>query len=310
MKFNNNQLVKWMKLINVPKLGPIKLMKLSELVPNLEKIFLMSDNELLRTRIFNEPMLVEFHKLKGASDENFLKIIDECNSHHIEIMPLIDDRYPSFLKNIPYPPVILFLKGNLDLLYLKKIAIVGSRKADETAKKWTYNLAQDFVKKDYVIVSGGAVGVDYSAHKGALDAAGKTICVLGSGFFRMFPEEHFSLFKEISIKGLLISEHLPNFPGSAIALVQRNRITSGISDAIVMVASGQRGGAMIQTKIAYEQRIPIFCPNRSLNLLPNEGLPQIINEWKGKEIESSMDVLNYLEASTRASVSSQTILTT
>lgn len=294
MRFNKNQLAKWMKLTRVPKLGPSKLMKLFALVPDLEKIFLMSDNELLRTRIFNEVMLVEFHKLKEASEENFLKVIDECKENNIEIMPLIDERYPVFLKNVSYPPVTLFLKGNLNLLYLKKIAIVGSRKADENSKKWAYNLAQDFVKKDYVVVSGGAVGIDYSAHKGALDANGKTICVLGSGFFRMFPEEHINLFREIESKGLLISEHLPNFPGSAIALVQRNRITSGISDILMIVASGERGGAMIQTKMAFEQRIPIFCPDRSLNLLPNEGLFQIINEWKGKEIKISEDIFNSL----------------
>lgn len=285
------ELVKWLKLTKVPKLGPAKIMKLFNLVPDIDKIFSMPDPELLRTRIFNEAMLVEFHKLKDAADENFYKVITECEESNIEIMPIIDERYPIFLKNVPYPPLTLFLKGNLELLYVKKIAIVGSRKADDKSKSWAYHLAQDFVKKDYVIVSGGAIGIDYSAHRGALDLNGKTICVLGSGFFRMFPEGHLELFHEIEKKGLLISEHLPNFPGSAIALVQRNRITSGISNALIMVASGEKGGAMIQTKIAFEQRIPIFCPERSLNLQPNEGISQVINEWKGIEIKSSEEVL-------------------
>jgi len=267
------------------------MMKLFNLVEGVDAVFLMSDNELLRTRMFNEEMLPEFHKLKEASDENFIRVISECEQNNVEIVPIIDKRYPSFLKNIPYPPLTLFLKGDLNLLYVKKIAIVGSRKADETSKKWAYDLAQDFVKKEYAIVSGGAIGIDYSAHKGALDANGKTICVLGSGFFRMFPKEHAELFHEIEKKGLLVSEHLPNFPGSAIALVQRNRITSGLSDALVMAASGERGGAMIQTKIAFEQRIPIFCPDRTLNLRPNEGIPQVINEWKGIEIKSSDEII-------------------
>lgn len=286
-----NQLVKWMKLSKVPKLGPSKIMKLFAQIPDVDKVFSMNDDELLRTRIFNDEMLSEFHKLKDASEENFAKAISECEENNIKIIPIIDERYPAFLKNIPYPPLTLFLKGYLNLLYVKKIAIVGSRKADENAKKWAYNLARDFVKKDYAIVSGGAVGIDYSAHKGALDSNGKTICVLGSGFFKMFPEEHSGLFHTIEKNGLLISEHLPNFPGSAIALVQRNRITSGISDAVVMVASGERGGAMIQTKIAFEQRIPIFCPDKQLNLRPNEGILQVINEWKGIEIKSSDDVI-------------------
>lgn len=288
------QLVKWLKLTKVPKLGPSKIKKLFDLVPDIERIFSLSDNELLRTRIFNEEMLSEFHKLKDALDDNFIKAISECKENDIQIVPIIDERYPSFLKTVSYPPLTLFLKGNINLLYLKKVAIVGSRKADEKSKRWAYDIAQDFVKKDYVVVSGGAIGIDYSAHRGALDANGKTICVLGSGFFKMFPEGHLDLFKTIEKKGLLISEHLPKFPGSAIALVQRNRITSGISDALIMVASGEKGGAMVQTKIAFEQRIPIFCPNSSLNLLPNEGLSQIIHEWKGKEIESCEDILRLI----------------
>ncbi|MBI4979989.1 DNA-protecting protein DprA [Candidatus Woesearchaeota archaeon] len=288
------ELVKWMKLTQVPKLGPSKIMKLFRLISDLDKIFTMADNELLRTRVFNEPMLIDFHKLKEALEENFIKAISECEENNIKIIPLIDKRYPDFLKNIPYPPLTLFLKGDLNLLYVKKVAIVGSRKADEPSQKWAYNIAQDFVKKGYAVVSGGAIGIDYSAHKGALDANGKTICVLGSGFFKMFPECHLALFQAIAEKGLLISEHLPNFPGSAIALVQRNRITSGISDALIMVASGEKGGAMIQTKIAFEQRVPIFCPDRSLNLRPNVGIPQVINEWKGIEIKSCEEVLKVI----------------
>jgi len=295
MKFNKEQLVKWLKLTKVPKLGPVKILKLFSLVKDIDKIFSIIDEELFRTRIFNQEMILEFNKLKSASDENFMRVINECEENKIEILPIIDKRYPVFLKNIPYPPLTLFLKGNINLLYSKKIAIVGSRKAEENSKKWAYSLAQDFVKKDYIIASGGAVGIDYSAHRGALDAGGGAICVLGSGFFKMFPEEHARLFQEIEKKGLLISEHLPNFSGSAIALVQRNRITSGISDALVIVVSGVRGGAMIQTKIAFEQRIPIFCPDRSLNLKPNEGISQVINEWKAIEIKTSSDVLERIK---------------
>lgn len=305
MTFNKEQLVKWLKLTKVPKLGPSKIMKLFGLLHDIDQIFSGLDSELLRTRIFNEVMLVEFHKLKDAADENFIKVITECEEHNIKIVPIIDERYPAFLKNVPYPPLTLFLKGDLKLLYVKKIAIVGSRKADETSKNWAYHLAQDFVKKDYAIVSGGARGIDCSAHKGALDSNGKTICVLGSGFFRMFPKDHLDLFHKIEKKGLLISEHLPNFPGSAIALIQRNRITSGLSDALVMVASGWKGGAMVQTKIAFEQRIPIFCPDRSLNLQPNEGIPQIINEWGGIEIKSGDQIVEKINSASEEKSNTQ-----
>ena len=294
MKFEKTKIVNWLKLTKVPKLGPSKILKLFNQGFDLDEIFSLDDDSLLRTRCFSEQMLAEFHKLKKASNENFLKVIEDCKQNNILIIPIIDSRYPQFLKNISYPPLTLFLKGNIDLLYERKVAIVGSRKADNNAKKWAYNLAKELVKENVVVVSGGAVGIDYSAHKGALDNNGKTICVLGSGFFKMFPEIHKELFDEISKKGLLISEHLPNFPGSSVALVQRNRITSGISNALVMVASGEKGGSMVQTKIAYEQRIPIFCPKKEFNLTPNEGIHQVINKWNGKEIFSSKEILENL----------------
>jgi DNA processing protein len=305
MSITKEQLVNWLKLTNVSKLGPSKILRLFGLVPDIDQIFSMSDEELFKTRIFNEFMIHDFNKLKDASKENFLKVINECEANNIEIVPIINEQYPLFLKNVSYPPLTLFLKGDLNLLNKKKIAIVGSRKADEKAKEWTYNLAKYLVRENFVIVSGGAVGIDYSAHMGALENGGNTICVLGSGFFKMFPEKHAALFNEISKKDLLISEHLPNFPGSNIALVQRNRITSGISNALVMVASGERGGSMIQTKMAFEQRKLIFCPKLSLNLQPNEGINQIITDWKGIEIELYREIIDKL---TEYKESSQTKL--
>jgi len=294
MEFKEDQLVKWLKLTKVPKLGPSKILKLFNLESDIERIFSLSDEQLLQTRLFNEQMILDFSQLKRASDDNFIRAIKECKENNIQVLTILSDAYPSYLKNIPYPPLTLFLKGNLELLYKNKVAVVGSRNADENAKNWTYNLSKKLVENNLVIVSGGAVGIDYAAHRGALDAKGNTICVLGSGFFRMFPEKHIELFKEIERQGLLISEHLPNFPGSTIALVQRNRITSGISNGLVMVASGEKGGAMIQTKMAFEQRIPIFYPKEELNLQPNEGVIQIKKDWAGIEIESVEDIIKKL----------------
>lgn len=295
-KLNESELVNWMKLTRVPKLGPRKIKDLFEIFGDINKIISASNSELIRTRIFNEPMIQEWDKLKEASDDNFFKVIRECNEANIQILTLLDKDYPKKLKMVPYPPLTLFLKGNLSLLEGRKLAIVGSRKAEEKARKWTYENAKELAEVGITIVSGGAIGIDTAAHKGALDISnGKTICVLGSGFSRMFPEENFTLFKEIEKRGLLISEHLPNFPGSRFSLIQRNRITSGLSDALIIAASGKMGGAMVQTKIAYEQRVPIFCPRLSLNMLPNEGLNQVIEDWGGKEITNAKEVLDLVK---------------
>jgi DNA processing protein len=292
-KMNEDDLINWMKLTQVPNLGPKRIKDLFEIFGNINSITNASAEELLRTRAFREDMLKEWEKLKNSSNTNFIRAIRECEESNIKIINLFDKEYPYKLRRIPYPPLTLFLKGDISLLGTRKIAIVGTREAGEEAKEWAFKNAMELAKEGITIVSGGARGIDSLAHKGALNVInGRTICVLGTGFFKMFPEENMTLFEEIIKKGLLISEHLPNFPGSRFSLIQRNRITSGISDALINVASGLVGGAMVQTKIAYQQKIPIFCPSSSLNLTPNEGIKKAINEYGAKEIFSLNDILD------------------
>jgi len=307
--FNENELVNWMKLTRVPKLGPKKIKDLLEIYKNIDNIVLTSSEELIRTRLFNQDMMKEWEKLKKASNENFYKVIHECKENKIQIVAFFDSEYPDSLRRIPYPPLTLFLKGDTFLLKTLKVAIVGTRKANEEAKKWAFEKARIFAENDITVVSGGAIGIDASAHKGTLELSkGKTICVLGSGFFKMYPKENISLFEEIGKRGLLVSEHLPNFPGSRISLIQRNRITSGLSNVIIVVASGTHGGAMVQIKIAFEQRIPIFCPKLSLNLEPNEGLRQVIDEWGGKETDDVYEIIALLNRNEKTRMKNQVTL--
>ncbi|MBI2144182.1 DNA-protecting protein DprA [Candidatus Woesearchaeota archaeon] len=285
----------WLKLCNVKGLGPVKLLKLFSIFNNIEKMYEATDSELLKTRIFNEARLKEWNRLKEASDESFRNVIRDCVENNIRIVPLIDKNYPKQLLNIPYSPTTLFLKGNIGLLNSEIIAMVGSRDADKSALNWTYKTAKELANSNITVISGGAVGIDTAAHTGAIEATGKTICVLGSGLLKPFPEENNSLFNKISEKGLLISEHLPSFPGSRFALLQRNRITSGLALAVILCASKLAGGAMVQTKIAHLQRIQILCPSLSLNLYPNEGIRFAKEKYDAREIESGNDVLNFLQ---------------
>lgn len=295
METKKDDLVRWLKLCNVKGLGPRKILRLFELFGDINSIFEASDNELLRTRIFNELRLQYWKRLKEASSENFEKVIFDCELNDIKIVPLFLNEYPSQLKLISDPPLNLFLKGDIDLLKTKKVAIVGSRESNEKARKWSFLMAKELAKKKVTIVSGGAKGIDYEAHEGALSMSGQTICVVGTGLLRLYPEEHKDLFEKISKQGLLISENLPNFTGGRIALLQRNRITSGLSDALLSVSSSNGGGSMTQLKLAYEQRVPIFCPKLSLNLLPNEGIKEAIKEYKAIEIENIEHILNKLD---------------
>ncbi len=289
------ELVIWLKLCNVKGLGPVKLLKLFSIFNTVGSVCEATDSELLKTRLFNEEKLVEWNKLKDASDESFRNVIRDCLENGIHITPLIDEKYPKQLLNIPYSPTTLFLKGDSGLLNSEIIALVGTRDADKPALNWTYKTAKELANSNFTVISGGAVGIDAAAHTGAIDATGKTICVLGSGLLKPFPEENHSLFNKISGKGLLISEHLPSFSGSRFALIQRNRITSGLALAVILCASKLTGGAMVQTEIAHQQRIPILCPSLKLNLYPNEGIKFAKEKYDAKEIESVNDAFRFLQ---------------
>ena len=298
MSLNDIELVKWMKLGRIKGLGPRKIQALVDYFGNLEKIFNASNDELLDTRVFKERMIPEWEKLKGASDQNFLKAIHEAMSQDIQIVTLIDSRYPAKLKSMPSPPLTLFLRGDISLLEKKgKIAIVGTRQPSGEAKKLALEFSTYFSNLGLVIISGGAEGIDTIAHEGALASEiGKTICVFGTGLFHAFPPKNAPLFERIvNANGLLISEHLPNFSGSRFSFIQRNRMTSGLSDGLFVCASGETGGSMVQTKTAWEQRIPIFCPAIDMDIQPNEGMKVAIKSYGAHEIREPLEMLKMIK---------------
>lgn len=291
-----DQMVKWLKLTTIKGLGPRKLIKLFSIAESIDAVYNAADEALLRTKVFTMNQLQEWNRLKSVSDENFMKVVKTCKNNNINIIPLIDERYPQKILRFASPPYTLFLKGDVSLLNSVGIAIVGTRAAQENACRWAFNIAKKLCDRGFTIVSGGAIGIDAAAHSGALASSHrKTVCVFGSGLLRPYPPQNISLFNEIAKDGLLISEHLPNFPGSRIALIQRNRITSGLSEALILCASGITGGAMVQSKIAHMQGIPILIPSSDLGLQPDDGLKFAKREYNAKEMTCAEDITDYLE---------------
>lgn len=286
MELKKEDIVRWLKLSNVKGIGSSRMLKLLSIFGNVNDIYEASAESLFRTRIFNKPMIDEYDNIKKTDPRYFEYIIDECESHQIKIIPFYSKEYPSKLKAMPDSPLTLFAWGDINLLKTKKVAIVGSRESEEEAKKWAFKNSQKISSGGITIVSGGAKGIDYSAHQGALSSNGKTIVVVGSGLLKLYPEDHKELFSEIKNKGLLLSEHPPEYVGGRISLLRRNRIISGISHCLLLVTSSTEGGSITQLEIAHKQRIPIFCPSISLNLLPNAGIKEAISKYHITEITS------------------------
>ena len=181
----------------------------------------------------------------------------------VTIMTIFDPDYPANLREIYDPPVVLYLKGNLIPEDKPALAVVGSRRASHYGLQTAQKISHQLAARGFTVVSGLARGIDTRAHRGALQAGGRTIAVLGSGLGNIYPPENGELAKEISGSGAVISE----FPIRAIPDRQnfplRNRVVSGLSLGVLVVEAAQRSGALITARLAMEQgRMVMAVPGR------------------------------------------------
>lgn len=167
--------------------------------------------------------------------------------------------YLQLLTHIPAAPKQLFIMGTLPSQRLPSVAIVGTRKPSSYGKEVTQRLAYDLAKKGVVIISGLALGVDGIAHRAALEAGGTTIAVLANGLSQIYPATHKDLADQILREGgAVLSEYEPETSARSYQFLQRNRIVSGLSDAIVITEAAARSGTLNTAMHALEQGKEVF----------------------------------------------------
>ena len=176
-----------------------------------------------------------------------------------DVISIEDERYPELLLNIHNPPCVIYTCGDISCLSGRlSISIVGTRKATKNGLKTAYDISYDLAKSGAVIISGGALGVDSEAHKGALDAGGKTVAVLGCGIDYPYLLDQKSLRDKISQNGALISEYPPGFEPTAYTFPIRNRIISGLSKGTLIIEAGEKSGSLITANLANDQNRDVF----------------------------------------------------
>lgn len=205
------------------------------------------------------------------SKSNISKILSEFLDKKIEYFIYYEDGYPTSLKSIPSPPFFIFMKGNRSLLENKFIcSIVGTRNPTDQTLKQIDSTVQEMLSTDIVIASGLALGTDIHAHKCTLDNNGKTIAVLPSPIDDVTPKSHKPYANEILAKdGLLISEY---YKSEAVFkktnYIHRNRIISGLSNAVIIAECSEKSGTMHTARYAYKQKRPLYCfDNKSTGVL-------------------------------------------
>ncbi len=189
-----------------------------------------------------------------------------------------DSEYPKSLRGVPDPPAIIYVSGSI-FPGEAPIAIVGTRRVSKQGESLAYDFSRYLADHKHTVVSGLAIGIDTMAHAGALNAGGSTIAVLGTDIEHVHPLKNTYLAEEITRHGSLVSELTSNGPMYSRRFVERNRITSGLSNAILVVETPGSGGTFTQVMHARMQKRPVFIIDQHNFLSPayREGFISICN---------------------------------
>ncbi|MFQ6372557.1 DNA-processing protein DprA [Shewanella sp. YIC-542] len=204
-----------------------------------------------------------------------------------------DPLYPPLLKQIADAPMVLFVKGQPELLLHPAIAVVGSRAASHGGINLAFQLASQLDAAGLAVVSGMAAGIDGAAHKGSLSQSGKTIAVLGTGVEQIYPKKHRSLYEDIQQHGALVSEFWPDVTAFAGNFPKRNRIISGLALGTLVVEARRRSGSLISARTAMEQGREVFAIPGSVISGDHQGCHDLIKNG-AKLVENLSDIVEEL----------------
>ncbi|UTW44523.1 DNA-processing protein DprA [bacterium SCSIO 12696] len=214
----------------------------------------------------------------------------------VTLLPISSPDYPALLQQLHCPPPLLYVRGNLDLLLLPQIAIVGSRRRTQSGGENARRFAAELSRCGFVITSGLALGIDGEAHRGSLQANGKTIAVLASGVEQIYPQRHQQLAEDIlNSGGTIISEMPAGTKPLPAYFPQRNRIISGLSLGVLVVEAAQKSGSLITARCAVEQGREVFAIPGSIHQPGARGCHQLIREG-ATLVETVTDIAEQLGA--------------
>ncbi|MDR1917719.1 MAG: DNA-protecting protein DprA [Christensenellaceae bacterium] len=239
------------------------------------------------------------------------------------IIKINDPNYPKRLLDLPQPPEQLYCRGRLELLNRPAVAIVGTRDCTRYGVAVAKEIAEKCVANGIVVISGGASGIDTSAHLGALQIMGGeslpntkytptshlgalqitggaagTISVLGNGLDHCYPTENWEMQKQIEREGLLISEYTNNLHANKETFPQRNRIVAGLADAVVVVECDFKSGTMITVRVAKQIEREIFAVAGSIKSYASNGPNNLIKNEIAKIVTCPEDILDYFHIKT------------
>ena len=276
----------------IPGLGNIRIRKLVDHFGSAEKILSLTEAEFKK-----EPM-VPFNiaqKILEFSKDKFLP--DEYNlvfKHETKVISYRDEGFPRNLNEIPDAPVVLYYKGSLIPADEAAVAIVGSRRASLYGLSLAEKFARRLAELGIAVISGLARGIDTAAHRGCLQASGRTLAILGCGLMHVYPKENKGLIENIEKQGAVISEFPMRTLAFAYNFPRRNRIISGLSLGVLVVEASLRSGALVTSRCALEQGREVFAIPGQIDHPNTFGTHRLIKEG-AKLVNCVEDILEELK---------------
>lgn len=284
-------------LNSIEGIGPLKILSLYSKLQSFENIFNANIRTLVKIEGINNTLaskIIAQKKNKELFREKLEAQLERLSRVNGNIMTFWDTDYPFLLKNIYYPPIILYTIGKFNEKDKFSIAIVGTRNPTLYGKLTAEKFSTELVDKSITIVSGLARGIDSVAHSTAIKTGGRTIAVIGSGLDVIYPPENKKLFGEICETGMIISEYELGAKPDAQNFPKRNRIISGLSLGSLIIETKLNGGAMQTAAYAIDQNREVFAVPGNINTPQAEGPNTLIQRNEAKLVTSADDILNEL----------------
>lgn len=286
----------WLALSMLDGLGPRSLQRLLSHFPS--PVEALAADFMTLQRVGVSPRLQASIQALQQGDAALLDRIDAAltwlDAPDCYLLCLESPDYPPLLREIADPPPVLFVRGNISLLKDPQLAMVGTRHPGPHGAATARAFARSFTESGLVVTSGMALGIDGACHQGALDVAGQTIAVWGTGLDNCYPKRHRRLAEDILANGgALVSELAPAMGPHASQFPRRNRIISGLSLGTLVVEASLNSGSLITARLALEQNREVFAMPGSIHNAQARGCHRLLREG-ATLVETVQDVLNVL----------------
>lgn len=263
-------------LNKIPRLGPVSILRLREQAQSLDNIFAhieqldVADSVIAQIKARFDPSHKDY---QWAETE-----IERCNELGIKLVSIESADYPTLLKNCTDAPPVLYVLGDVKCLSEQQLAVVGARKSSRQGLQYAFDWSAQLAAQGTVITSGMALGIDGAAHQGALSASGRTIAVVAHGLDQTYPKRHSQLKQQIIASGAVVSEFALGVQPKREYFPRRNRIISGLSEAVLVVEAAQKSGTLITARYAIEQNREVFAICGAINNPNAQGCNHLIQQ--------------------------------